>query len=45
VSWLYWNMRVYRYDRKLQKLVVTSFWDGVNSSKPEGPPLNKGDLQ
>jgi hypothetical protein len=44
VSWLYWNLRVYRYDPVFQKVVTGIFWDGVHSSKSD-PTLRKEDLQ
>jgi len=45
VSWLYWNLRVYRYDAQFQKTIVRVFWDGVKSGQADGPQLRKEDLQ
>jgi hypothetical protein len=45
VIWAYWNMRLYRYDERIQKLVQKMFWDGVEAARDSECPMDKDNLQ
>lgn len=43
--WAYWNLRLYRYDQRIQKLAQKMFWEGVSAAKDPECPMDKDNLQ